>query len=294
MKQPYFVLVLAHSLHGRLRRVHIPHQALYVILAFALVGAVTVFGLAGSYARMAWKTANYNALRDQISLLRNNIQALQQENTEKNAQLASLQMMASEVTVAFGLTRKLAGSTDIAGEGPLLPTFRESLEEYNFLKSASFSKSAPAYARNFHKNIIPTVWPVNGQIISRFGQRDDPFSGEGNIHWGVDITAPMNTPVHAAADGIVAMAEWYSGYGRVVIIDHGNGMRTWYGHLSRFSVVPGQEIRRSEILGYSGISGRATGPHLHFEVRVGNAPVNPYTYLKRASSFQAANSDLPF
>jgi murein DD-endopeptidase MepM/ murein hydrolase activator NlpD len=92
----------------------------------------------------------------------------------------------------------------------------------------------------------------------------------------------------------VSHAEFSNGYGRVVIVDHGNGMNTWYAHLSRFAVIAGQEIRRGEILAYSGASGRVTSPHLHFEVRLGGNPVNPYPYLTRSSILQHVQPDLPF
>jgi murein DD-endopeptidase MepM/ murein hydrolase activator NlpD len=278
MKQHYFVVVLAHSLHGRLRRIHVPHQALYVVLALALFGSVSLFGMVSSYLRMTWKVANYNALRDQVNTLRSRYQQLQQENTEKKEQLASLQLMASEVSVALGLKGRLEGTDYNTSEGPLVPSYRESIEEYNFLKSASYSQVQHQYARRWQTNIVPTVWPLNGRLLSRFGEREDPFSGEGALHSGVDISAVMGTPVHA----------------EMVAIDHGNGMHTWYAHLSRFEVVPGQEIRRGEVLGYSGATGKVTAPHLHFEVRLGGSPVNPYPYLTRSAMQQHVQPDLPF
>src|SRR6266404_5704681 len=177
MKQHYFVVVLAHSLHGRLRRIHIPHQALYVIVGLALLGSFSLFGMVSSYLRMTWKVANYNTLRDQVTTLRNRYQDLQRENSEKNEQLASLQLMASEVSVALGLKRQHDGADDIASQGPLLPSYRESIEEYNFLKSANYSQVNHLYARRWQTNIVPTVWPVNGRLLSRFGEREDPFSG---------------------------------------------------------------------------------------------------------------------
>jgi murein DD-endopeptidase MepM/ murein hydrolase activator NlpD len=294
MKQHYFVLVLAHSLHGRLRRIHIPHQALYVVLALAMFGGISLFGMVSSYLRMSWKVSNYNALRSQVDTLRNQYQALQKQNQEKTEQLASLQLMASEVSTALGLKRQIEGPDSIASEGPLLPSFQESIEEYNFLKSANYSRGNRLFARTWQKNIVPTMWPVNGRLLSRFGEREDPFSGEGSLHAGVDISASMGTPVHAAADGIVARAEFSRGYGRLVIVDHGHGMQTWYAHLSRYEVVPGQEIRRGEIVAYSGASGRVTSPHLHFEVRLGGNPVNPYPYLTRSSVLSQVKADLPF
>ena len=106
-----------------------------------------------------------------------------------------------------------------------------------------------------------------------FAHRTDPFSGEGAFHKGVDITAPTGTSVRATADGVVVQAEMVSGgYGRLIIVDHGGGIQTYYAHLSKISVHAGQEVRRSEVIGLVGTSGRTTAPHLHYEVRVGGAP----------------------
>jgi murein DD-endopeptidase MepM/ murein hydrolase activator NlpD len=294
MKQHYFVVVLAHSLHGRLRRIHIPHQALYVVVALALFGSVSLFGMVSSYLRMSWKVANYNSLRSEVNTLRGQYQLLRRENAQKQEQLSHLQMMASEVSVAFGLSTSLEGTADIADEGPLVPNYQESIETYNFLKSASYSRLHHEYAHSWQKNVVPSRWPVNGRLLSRYGDRQDPFSGEGEVHAGVDISASTGTPVHAAADGVVDFAEYYSGYGRMVIIDHGNGTTTRYAHLSRFEVVPGQEIRGGEILGYSGATGKVTAPHLHYEVRLHGSPVNPYPYLQRSALLQKVQPDLPF
>ncbi len=295
MKQHYFVVVLAHSLHGRLRRIHIPHQSLYVVLALAMFGGFSLFGMVSSYLRMTWKIANYNSLRTENDTLRNKYQALQRENDQKQEELASLQTMANEITMALGIKRKLESSDDISDEGPLMPSYKESMEQYNFLKSASYSRIDRTYARAWQKNIVPSLWPLNGRLLSRFGDRQDPFSDEGEFHAGVDISAPMGTPVHAAADGIVYSAEYVGGgYGKMVIIDHGNGMRTRYAHLSAFEVVPGQEIRRGEVIALSGNTGRVTAPHLHYEVRMGGTAVNPYPYLMKSAMLQHVQPDLPF
>jgi len=294
MKQHYFVVVLAHSLHGRLRRIHIPHHSLYVVLALALFGGFSLFGMVSSYLRMTWKVSNYNSLRSEFDTLRNRYQALQRDDDQKQEQLASLQMMASEVTMALGLKRKIEGTDDISDEGPLMPTYKESIENYNFLKSARFSRISHNYARAWQKNIVPSMWPLNGRILSRFGERQDPFSGEGAFHTGVDISAITGTPVHAAADGIVYTAEYDSGYGKMVVIDHGNGIRTRYAHLSAFEVVAGQEVRRGQVIALSGNTGHTTSAHLHFEVRMGGNAVNPYPYLMRSVMLQQVQPDLPF
>jgi murein DD-endopeptidase MepM/ murein hydrolase activator NlpD len=294
MKQPYFVVVLAHSLHGRLRRIHIPQQALYVVLIFAVFGCFSVFGFVSSYVRMAWKVANYNSLRKETDSLRARYDSLQKVFNQTNEQLATLQLYAIEVSNAYGIKRKLEGPPDISGEGRLLPTFSETLEEYNFLKSASISTFHHNYPRLWQVNVRPSLWPVEGRVIGAFGRRSDPFSGEQAFHTGVDISGAVGTPVRATADGVVSEAQFVSGYGRLIVVDHGGGVQTYYAHLSRFDVIAGQEVRRGQIIGAIGASGRATAPHLHYEVRLGGNPVNPYNFLARSSMARSVKPDLPF
>ena len=128
----------------------------------------------------------------------------------------------------------------------------------------------------------PTLWPITGPITSSFGEREDPVlrTGEGEFHPGLDISAPQGTPIHATADGVVVQAGMVNGYGRMVQIDHGHGLVTRYGHMSGFAVTAGQTISRGEIIGFVGHSGRTTGNHVHYEVRINNAPVNPHKYLQ--------------
>jgi len=292
MKQQYFILVLAHSLHGRLRRIHIPHQVLYIVLALAMVGGFSIFGFVSSYARMAWKVANYNSLQQEADQLRARYRNLQKVVNQTNEQLASLEIFANEVSVAYGIKEKLEGPSDIASEGKLVPSFSESLDEYNYLRSSNLSRSS--FARRWQQNTKPNIWPVDGPLMSSFGQRSDPFSGEGAMHTGVDISAPMGTPVRDAADGIVTFADRFGGYGRLVVVDHGNGFETYYAHLSRIDVIEGQEIRQGEFVGAVGATGRVTAPHLHYEVRLHKAPVNPYHYLMATTPVQQAKADFPF
>jgi murein DD-endopeptidase MepM/ murein hydrolase activator NlpD len=94
------------------------------------------------------------------------------------------------------------------------------------------------------------------------------------------VASDYGAPVHATADGVVTIVENHAGYGRLVVIDHGFGITTWYAHLSSFSAIPGTRIKRGTVVGYTGISGRSTGPHVHYEVRVNNAPVNPWRYMR--------------
>ena len=278
MNQPYFIVVLAHSLHGRLRRVHIPYQALYVVLVLALFGAVSLFGFVSSYARMTLKIANYNNLRQEVDTLRARYNNLEKEAKQKGLQLASLQLLASEVSSAYGIKR---GEHPVrtSHQGRLMPTVAETLEQYNFLKSANFARFSRRASPLFQSNMLPSLWPVDGRLMSSFGHRSDPFSGTEAFHAGVDISAPRGAPVRVTADGVVSTAEWAGDYGRLIVVDHGNGIQTYYAHMSRLDVIAGQWVRRGEVVGRSGATGRATSPHLHYEVRRQGTAVNPHSYL---------------
>src|SRR5260370_38342 len=149
--------------------------------------------------------------------------------------------------------------------------FDRSIEQYTFLKRnaavIAISRSglhllSPISFAN--SSLSPSIWPVMGHITDSFGERLDPFSGEGAFHTGVDVASDYGAPVHATADGIITIAENHAGYGRLVVIDHGFGITTWYAHLSAFSAVSGARLKRGEVVVDTGISGRSTGPPLHY------------------------------
>jgi murein DD-endopeptidase MepM/ murein hydrolase activator NlpD len=126
----------------------------------------------------------------------------------------------------------------------------------------------------------PMGWPVRGWISSGFGPRASPFSGSETFHAGIDIANDFGSPVRATADGVVAFSGWEGGYGKLVVLDHGNGLRTLYGHNSALKVAVGQKVRRGTVLSLMGSTGESTGPHCHYEVRLHGTPVNPVKYLQ--------------
>jgi murein DD-endopeptidase MepM/ murein hydrolase activator NlpD len=125
----------------------------------------------------------------------------------------------------------------------------------------------------------PSSWPVAGWLTSGFGPRRDPFTGGPDNHPGLDISADRGTEVHATADGVVELAGYNGAYGNSVLIDHGFGISTRFGHLSRFGVVAGQRLKRGDVIGYVGATGRATSPHLHYEILFNGTPTNPLRLL---------------
>ena len=139
MKQNYFIVVLAHSIHGRLRRIHVPHQAIYAILALAVLGSFSLFGFVSSYVRMALKVSSYNALKQEAEILRSKYQNLQKIVKQTDEQLATLKLNAKEVSLMIGVKKSLIGPADISTEGRLVPTFSETLQEYDTLKTKALA-----------------------------------------------------------------------------------------------------------------------------------------------------------
>ncbi len=265
----------------------------------AVFGLLSLVGVVSVYARMALKVSNYNSLRNEAENLRARYARLQGTVNQTNEQLATLEMFAEQVSVAYGIKQKLEGPSDLIAEARLTPTLSESVAEYDYLRnSASPARLTSRESRTIlQKTMVPAGWPVMGRLESGYGVRSDPFSGEGAYHTGIDISSSIGTRVTATADGVViqaGMSNGYGGYGRLVILDHGNGYQTYYGHLSRVNVMQGQLVRQGDVVGLVGMTGRSTGPHLHYEVRVGAAPINPYRFLNKPVAVQAAARDFPF
>lgn len=288
MKGKSYTFFIAATTAGAFRKVRIPAYALHLVVALAIVGGVTVLAAVSSYSRMLWKVGNYNALRHEQDTLKRQYNQLQATVKDTNQRLDSLQSLATEVAMSYGVMR-FRPAPFVFSDAPLPAeeVFEQSIEQFNFLKknAAAVAISGGGLrlmpASSFaDASFTPSLWPVIGHITGSFGERLDPFSGEGAFHAGVDISAEYGQPIHAAADGVVTAAENRVGYGRLVIVDHGFGFSSWYGHLSAFATVAGSRIKRGQAIGYAGISGRSTGPHVHYEVRLNGAPVNPWRFLR--------------
>ena len=289
MRKRYYVLLVARDGEGQLRKIPIPLHYIYVFLAGALIGMFTITGMAGSYARMLTKVARFNQLRTEKEALKTRYSKLEQVAQEKEIQVASLGSLAGEVSTLYGLktTRILkSDSSDLSTD-----QFTSSLDQLYALRSSALSGAAtvgielgggkPATTADWLRMAAaPTMWPVEGPVTGSFGERIDPFNGEGAFHTGVDISTVYGQSVIAPADGVVVFAAEAGGYGHLLILEHGHGISTRYGHLAGFAAVVGQSVRRGDIIGYVGRSGRATGPHLHYEVRIQDVPVNPHKYLR--------------
>lgn len=291
MRGKHYTFFIASNASGGMRRVRIPLYVLHVFATLAVVGGITVVAGMGSYSRMLWKATSYNSLRREQDNLKQQYRQLQTEIKDTNQRLNSLQSLASEVAMAYGITRLRTtpfALTDVSAEPDA--DFQQSLDEFSYLeKNATTVALASGGLRLLpgpqmsSLGIVPSLWPVVGEITGHFGERLDPFSGEGAFHAGMDIASHYGDDVRATADGVVVVMDRRAGYGRLVIIDHGFGVSTWYGHMSNFNTQVGTHVKRGDIIGYEGASGRSTGPHLHYEVRIYNTPVNPWRYLRNST-----------
>ena len=123
------------------------------------------------------------------------------------------------------------------------------------------------------------IWPISGPITSEFGWRTHPIFGNARFHSGLDIGGDYGMPIHAAASGVVIESGWIGGYGNTIMIEHGNGIVTLYGHNESLAVGVGQQVNQGDVIAYCGSTGNSTGPHCHFEVRLNGEPVSPWNYL---------------
>jgi murein DD-endopeptidase MepM/ murein hydrolase activator NlpD len=258
LRKRFYILFVARGEDGQLRKIPIPVHYLYVLVVGAAIGVLSLTGIASSYMRMLLKVSRYNELRTQKDELKNRYSRLEQVAQERDIQVASLGSLASEVSSLYGLKSDPtleAGSSDHVQDAQV----SVSLDRLYALKDTALSGAA---------------------VTGSFGERIDPFNGEGAFHRGIDISASYGQPVLAPADGVVTFADFMGGYGRAIALDHGHGISTRYGHLASYAVVPGQYVRRGDTIGYVGLSGRSTGPHLHYEVRINDTPVNPHKFLR--------------
>jgi murein DD-endopeptidase MepM/ murein hydrolase activator NlpD len=290
LQKRFYILFVARGDDGTLRKISIPVHYLYIFAIGAAIGFLSLTGIASSYTRMLLKVSQFNQLRTEKDQLKSNYSRLEQVAKERDVQVASLGSIASEVSALYGLKSEpllVTASADQIRDAEIT----SSLDQLHALRMSALTGATMVgltmgLTRNattadwIKANSAPNLWPVEGQVTGSFGERIDPFNGEGAFHSGVDIGSTYGRQIIAPANGIVLATENLGGYGKCILIDHGNSISTRYGHLSGFAVTAGQRVQRGDVIGYVGESGRSTGPHLHYEVRINNTPVNPYKYLR--------------
>lgn len=279
--QEFYALIVAPSAKSKLRKVRISLSLIRSsLIVLAAIAIVSLYGL--------FRFAQHSALQLQMASISSENEQLRREN---DAYRANYDRLNNRIAVVEDMSQNLAREmrneateegVDVGQGGPdsrdNMPEFEKRTEELE----REIRQMADLYRDEQLKlSSVPAGWPVNGFLTDGFGIRNNPFGGGGvEGHEGQDIAAAFGAPVKATADGLVVYAASRSGYGNIVVIYHGDGISTRFGHLSQIEVQAGQRVRRGDEIGKVGSTGRSTGPHCHYEVRLNNQPVDPMQYAQ--------------
>ena len=304
-------LIITDAWLARSRTIHLSGwQLVPALLAAALALMLTAAGLYHwvflKGAREGWPVVSdlvrlvaRDEFAQQDRRLRDNLDAMAKRLGEMQARMVQLESLSERVSGLAGLpptevkTPPGRGGVLIEGRSLTLDEMHATLDDLDRLAGERVDLFTVLESRLFEQRVktmmIPTQAPVPGvDLGSGFGWRIDPFTGRSALHTGLDYSAPIGTPVLAAAGGLVVAQEFHPEYGRLVEIDHGNGLVTRYAHLERSEVKTGDLLKRGQRLGTVGNSGRSTGSHLHFEVLVQGVPQDPRKFLDAGQQFASA------
>jgi murein DD-endopeptidase MepM/ murein hydrolase activator NlpD len=293
----FYTFIVVQNASARLHKLKLPVRALYLLACIGFLSFFVAVGLGFNYARMAFKAADYDKLRAEntdLKVQKENLQLQTLKLGEKINNLESISERIQNLIESDNAAKRGKLNTPAVGGSKVDYPTSELLRSANIKDGLDMLKSRTAEMegqfslqeqvltqRANQRRFTPDVWPVKGAITSHYGSRSDPFGGESEMHLGVDISAIFSTQIHAPADGVVIYAHSMAAYGNLLVVDHGNGLTTRYGHLSRFIAKVGQKVKRGDVLGLVGMTGRTTAPHLHYEVRMNDRAVNPRTYLPK-------------
>jgi len=256
-----------------------------------ILSCLTALMFSGMHYYQMWmQSEDYVRLEQEVDRLRKYDEGVRLSAKQLNDQIAALQVMAQKLKIVAGFDEDALGGVGgpaskvnpivSLSQRDLTKHFR-SLDRKRITLQTELSQLQDYYTtREILMSSTPSLMPVKGYPSDRFGRRSDPFTGLQDFHPGIDISAPKGTKVVASADGLVVFAGRRLGYGKLVTIEHKFGISTRYGHLDRYTVKAGQRIRKGDILGYVGATGRATGSHLHYEVRLQNQALNPLRFFQ--------------
>jgi murein DD-endopeptidase MepM/ murein hydrolase activator NlpD len=289
MANEFYTLIVVPHAKARFRQIRVPVRL--AKWAFTLVGIVgfAVVGVMVHAARITMEIHDLRRLRTENSELLTKTRTYEENAGKLQAKVLQLQTMVTKLGVMAGLEHSLpeAGGAGVGGaigmesQAPVLaPRALAAIDE-----SLTTLTRRSAQLEEFYRDqtlvlaSTPSIWPVRGYLSAGFGNRLDPFTGQRDFHSGIDISTPIGTRIFAPADGVILSAAEQGGYGNALIMDHGYGVVTRYGHLDAYAVRPGQRVRRGDLIGFVGNTGRSTGPHLHYEVWVRDQAQNPIHFI---------------
>jgi murein DD-endopeptidase MepM/ murein hydrolase activator NlpD len=293
MRSPKYTVLVANRQNGAVRRFTVARRP----VALVTLGILSVPVLVGLGARWSGQ-AEIDRLAQQTAILRVENESYRAATGELAAQVSTLQTAITELGQDAQLdpatkraidnlpplvkSRAMGGETATTMTPPAAATTFDILKDVlGSLETRLETARSGVEKQQALAAATPSIWPVVGYLSSMFGSRKDPFTGGPDFHSGVDIAANAGTPIRATADGTIESAGYAGNYGRAVVVKHGFGIATRYGHMSRIAVRTGQTIRRGDVIGYVGSSGRATSAHLHYEILLNGQAINPFRLLAR-------------
>jgi len=290
MANEFYTLIVVPHARARFRKFQVSVRLTRWVLWAAGVMALLLVGILAHYTWIAVEVAEVRRLRVENLALATKARAYEENAGELQAKVLQLQSIVTKLGIMAGVEQSLPDAS-LGGVGGLSrsETTPPSVDIASTLQSldqtvgglSEKSTRLEAYFRDQRELLAstPSTWPLRGYLSAGFGNRPDPFTGVRDFHPGLDISVPRGTNVHAPADGVVVFSGAKQGYGNALVLDHGFGVVTRYGHLDGFNVRPGQRVRRGDVIGFSGNTGRSTAPHLHYEVWVNDQARNPIEYI---------------
>jgi murein DD-endopeptidase MepM/ murein hydrolase activator NlpD len=291
MDKRYSTIIFVPHARAKFRKLKVSHRLLFSIVSLVSSSLCLSTFFSVQYFTSLSQTHELSKLRRENRELETANEQFSKSVESLRTQLHTVEERTRKLAIIAGIST-LDETSQGGGVGGLRPAdlgenpYRDDLDKMAF-RSRRLEKDLSVLEQKFVAQSLllsstPSIAPVRGILTDGFGGRSDPFTGEQGTHNAIDISSASGQPVRAPADGIVVKSEWANGYGNVVYIAHGYGYSTRYGHLSSFAVQPGDHIKRGDVIGYVGSTGRSTGPHLHYEVRLNNTPVNPLEYILNA------------
>jgi murein DD-endopeptidase MepM/ murein hydrolase activator NlpD len=289
MDKRYSTIIFVPHARAKFRKLKVSHRVLFSIVSLVTSSLCLSTFFSVQYFTSLSQTNELTTLRRENRDLQTANESFSKSVESLRTQLRGVEDKTRKLAIIAGITT--LDETSQGGVGgtrsdDLAMPFRDDIDKMSFRShrlERDLSVLEEKFVAQYHLlSTTPSIAPVRGILTDGFGGRSDPFTGEPGTHAGVDISSALGQPVRAPADGTVVKATWEGGYGNVVYLSHGNGYSTRYGHLSGFASKPGQRIKRGDVIGYVGSTGRSTGPHLHYEVRLNNNAVNPLEYILNA------------
>jgi len=289
MADGFYTLIIVPHAKARFRKVRIPLRLLqWGTVIGAFLALLSVVGLI-HMTRMSWEVYTLRRLRAENTALKAKAHEYELKYGVHQARLRQLEGAVTKLGVMAGIEKVLPDAT-VGGVGglssaeTLSPTFGpQALGKMDLTLADLETRSQKLDTYFTDQKVLlastPSIWPVRGYLSSSFGHRTDPFTGQRDFHPAIDISTPLGAKIVAPADGVIVECGRRGGYGNTLIIDHGFGIVTRYGHLDGFNVRAGQRVRRGDVIGFVGNSGRSTAPHLHYEVWVHDQAQNPIHYI---------------